>query len=116
MNQTIRNARQLVAGIDRHLCKSGEAENPRRGGRNVDDATAHEGTAIVDGHDDGLSIVLIGDLHLGTERQCAMGSSKSLRIQFLSACGLASTLRGVDRSNTTAICGGCILDGRTLIG
>ena len=75
-----RCANALLAGIECHLRKPGEPEHARRRRRYVNNATAHEGTTIVDGHDHRASIALVGDLHLGAERQRAVGRSERLAI------------------------------------
>ena len=70
----------LLTGIEGDLRKSRESENPRRRWRYVDKATAHEGAAIVDGHDHRASIALVRDLHLGAERERAVGRGERLAV------------------------------------
>src|SRR2546430_16433063 len=77
----------LSIGVDAHLRKPGESQDPRRRGRHVDYSTAHEGATIVDGHGHRTSITLVRDLHLASEGQRRMGRGESVEIQLLPAPG-----------------------------
>src|ERR1700733_1243069 len=66
--------------------------------RQVDDAAADEGPAIVDAHHDRTAGVVIGDPHHGAERQGAMGGGERPRRKPFAARG-PRPLR-IDGSNT----------------
>src|SRR5262245_49104839 len=85
------------ADIDRS--EAGEAELARAGGRQVDDAAANEGTAVVDADHDRTAVFLVGDAHLGAERQRLVGGRQRGRLGTL-AIGSPASFISVDRSNS----------------
>jgi len=72
--------------------------------REVDDAAAHEGPAIVDAHDDAAAVRAIGHAHLRAERQRAMRGGQPTRSGTF-AVGCADA--GVDRRYSgLSVCNG----------
>ncbi len=65
--------------------------------RQIDDAAAHEGTAIVDAHDDGAAVVEIGDAHIDRHRQRGMRGRDHGAVEDLAVRGQAA----VERSRRT---------------
>jgi hypothetical protein len=63
------------------------------GGREIDHPSAQEWTTVVDAHNDSPAIAVIGDAHLGAERERAVGRRKSPRIRMLAAGGLPAAVR-----------------------
>src|SRR5262245_21518721 len=82
------------------LRQSGEAERLRCRRRHVDDPTAHEWTAIVDGHHHRLTIALVRNLHFAADRETSVSGGESAGIQSLPARGPASAFMRVDRGET----------------
>src|ERR1700680_386244 len=68
-----------------HRSQAGEPELAGGCGREVDDSPAGERTSIVDAHHYGATVVPIGDVYLGAERQRAIRRRKSSRIRMFSA-------------------------------
>src|SRR5262245_42411993 len=71
----------LLADPQRDLGEAGEAERARAGWCHVDDTPPNERPAVVDRHDHGTSVLLVGHMHLGAERQGAMGCGQCPWVQ-----------------------------------
>src|SRR5690606_35923006 len=64
------------------------------GAREVDHPALGIGAAVVDAYHHRPAVLQIGDLHLGTERQAAVGSSQLVLVEDLAAGGLATMETG----------------------
>jgi hypothetical protein len=93
----------LFGAGDGHLCQSREAERLCRCRSHVDDSTAHEWTAIVDGHHHRLPIALVRNLHFGAYGQASMSGGEISGIQSLPARGPAAAFMRVDRCKTSLV-------------
>src|SRR5215203_4850348 len=75
-----------------HLADPRQADDQRRGLRNVDDTSAAERSAVIDPHDDGAAGALVRDLEAGAERQAAMGCRQRLAVERLAVRRAAAVM------------------------
>lgn len=72
----------------------------------VDDAPADEGSAVVNGDSDGIAGALVGDLHLGTERQALMRCRHGVLIESFARGGFLAVEAGpIPRGSPTLAVG-----------
>jgi len=94
---------QLIASLgssrnrDCYRCETIEAEDARDRRHHINDATANERTTIIDPHDGGSPIVVIGHADPGAKRKRAVRRRQAARAGVLSVGGATA---GVDRGDT----------------
>ena len=76
-----------VHDLQRHVGRAAHAQSAGGATRQIDDAAAHEGTAIVDANDHRAAGPPVLDADPGAERQAAMGGGQSVGVETLAVRG-----------------------------
>src|SRR5262245_29387115 len=76
-----------LASLQRYVRQTAKPENACCCRREVDDPSAHKGSAIIDSHNDAPAIAFVGHTHARAERKRAMCRREAARLRTLAAGG-----------------------------